>query len=250
MPGVDDGVATLGEARHALHSFLEAGVEELVVTPHVAASRGVGDADGQDGAWAALQTLVAEELPGLRLHRGAEVRLDTPRPDLEDPRLRLAGGPAVLVEFDAFTVPPGSDRVLAGLREQGLRAILAHPERYAGLDGEPALVASWRAAGAVLQVNAGSITGRYGEAPRQRAKQLLSAGAAGIIASDFHGRGSPNVEEARVVLEAVGAGEAFRLLTQVNPLRLLRGEPLLPVPPVVWRRGLWHRVRSWLSTRS
>jgi protein-tyrosine phosphatase len=71
----------------------------------------------------------------MAVHRGAEVALDTPDPDLSDDRVRLAGTRFVLVEFAYMTVPPNAGSVLRRIRDAGWVPVLAHPERYTRLGG-------------------------------------------------------------------------------------------------------------------
>lgn len=253
MPGVDDGARDETDARVALAELAEQGVERIVTTPHLPASATEADGGARvlerlDEGWRRLEEVAAGDFPRLELGRGVELRLDVPRPDVGDPRLRLAGGPAVLVEFSGFRVPHESVAPFAHLAERGWTPVLAHPERYAGLAERPELAEAWREAGARLQVNGPSLLGRFGERAEALAWRLLAEGRADCLASDHHARGAPEVEAARRrVVEAGGEEAADRLMVE-NPARILAGEDPLPVPPV--RRepaGLWERVRSWLG---
>lgn len=248
MPGVDDGAASDEEARDALAAFAAQGFTAVVATPHHRASTADTPASLEtrlarlDEAWARLTALRDAEFPDLRLERGVEVALDVLRPVLDDPRLRLAGTKAVLVEFASMTVPPNSTTVLFDLAMAGLRPILAHPERYPGLDAEAAQAAEWRRVGAALQVNAGSLLGKYGEGPKRLSWALVRNGWADYIASDFHARGTLHTAAAVAALEAAGGAEQARLLTVVNPGRLLEGKGPLPVPPLARPASRWRRI--------
>jgi protein-tyrosine phosphatase len=228
LPGVDDGASDEDEARVALASLRAEGVAALVVTPHFEAGLQLRPAelaarfDALDAAWARFGPLAAAA--GLPVARGVELRLDLARPDLSDPRLRLAGGRFVLCEFPYFTVPPRSERVLAGVRGDGWYPIVAHPERYSGLDEDPEVIDRWLEAGALLQVNGGSLLGRYGETARRTAEELLESGCVRYVASDYHARGSPRIREWLEALVARVGPDDARLLTRTNPARLLRGE--------------------------
>jgi len=233
IPGVDDGAQDAAEARLALATLARDGVSALVATPHVELSLTGREAlasrlDEIDAAWLVLESCAQGS--GVVVQRGAEVRLGEADPDLSDPRLRLAGGRFVLVEFAFFTVPPRSERVLASIVRRGLLPIVAHPERYSGLDPGLEVVESWRAAGALLQVNGGSLLGRYGTAPARSAAALLARGWVDYLASDYHARGAPRIRETREYLEMHGGQEQSELLTRVNPARLLRDEKPLAVP--------------------
>jgi protein-tyrosine phosphatase len=248
VPGVDDGAADLDEARAALALFREQGVTEAVCTPHFsgAATRRPEELEralaALDAGWEALSGIAEAELP---LHRGAEVMLDTPEPDLTDPRLRLAGTRFVLIEFPFMNVPPGAAEALFALKMAGWHPVLAHPERYANARDDLADAAEWRRVGALLQVNGGSLLGRYGPRAEKLAWGLLGAGAADYLSSDYHARGGCHAGPARDALEERGAAEQAALLTEENPRRLLRGEAPLPVPPVRGRRPslLWRILR-------
>jgi protein-tyrosine phosphatase len=235
IPGVDDGAQDESDTGAALDAMYAEGVSSLIATPHIELgllARGGMDfrLETLDAGWAVLARRA--ERSCIRVYRGAELRLDTPTPDLSDARLRLAGGPFVLVEFPYFIVPPRSPRIMAWLVAQGWHPVLAHPERYAGVDGGLEVVAEWRDAGARLQLNGGSLLGRYGETARRLAAILLAHGWVDYLSSDYHARGAPRIAEYRDVLTSNGGRAQADLLMQTNPRRILSGEPPLAVPPL------------------
>jgi protein-tyrosine phosphatase len=252
MPGVDDGATDRAEAEDALRALAEQGVAHVIATPHVegsltlrpdALSHRLGELDD---AWATLQA-VARVVPQLQVYRGAEVMLDTPEPDLSDERLRLAGGRFALIEYPFMTVPPHSTNALANIMDAGFVPIVAHPERYAGIAPGSRLPEEWCGAGALLQVNAGSITGRYGPQARQNVLDLLGRGLVHFVCSDFHARGRPYLRRARAALAEMGGSEHAELLMGGNPRRLLEGQQPLRVPPLRTRHGVLNRLRQWLG---
>lgn len=252
VPGVDDGSRTLDEALDGIRSLVASGVGRIVTTPHLDGSLTQDRAlfaermEEMEEAWGPLKEKVEEEFPGLDFLRSHEVMLDIPDPDLSDPRLHLGDTDSVLVEWPGLQVPPGSVPVLERMVAAGIRPIIAHPERYRGLDRDSAYPGEWKNAGALLQVNYGSILGRYGETPRRRAFTLLERGWVDLMASDFHGRPrlSPCLTEAREVLGKLGGGPQFGLLAGGNPTRVLRGEDPLPVPPLPLKPGVFQRLRE------
>jgi protein-tyrosine phosphatase len=253
IPGVDDGARDEAESVHALRSMIDQGVACLVATPHVDGSLTMRPEALQqrlaeiDEGWAILQAVQRKYFADLVMHRGAEVMLDTPDPDLSDPRLRLAGGSFVLVEYPFMIVPPCSTGVIRGIVGSGLTPIVAHPERYHDMTPRSTLPAQWRAAGALLQVNAGSLTGRYGPHARQNALALLEHGLADFVCSDFHARGRPSLKGARALLLEMNGTEQSELLTRINPRRMLAGEQPAPVPPLRQQAGMMRRFKRWLQ---
>ena len=252
IPGVDDGATDEAEAASALRAFLAHNTRQIIATPHVNGSltlrrEAIEERLAEiDAGWARLQAVAREHAPEMEIHRGAEIMLDTPEPDLSDDRLRLAGTHFALCEYPFMTVPPNSTGVLNRLLDAGVTPIIAHPERYVGVDTKCTLPLRWRAAGALLQVNAGSLTGRYGEQARYNAFALLENALADYICSDFHSRGRPSSSGAAKLITEAGGSEQLQLLTQVNPSRLLQGELPLPVSPVKLRMGVKDRLRRWM----
>ncbi len=252
MPAVDDGAGDISESRAGLETLRNQGIREVITTPHLRGSLTLRPRDLAgflgilDEAWESLVTLAAEEFPDLRVERGVELMLDVPNPKLDDPRLRLAGTSYVLVEFPAFTVPPHSTLAIRDLRQNGWTPIIAHPERYSNMPGSYDLVADWRDAGALIQVNSGSILGYYGPAAKRLAWTILEAGYVDYLSSDYHSRGKCAVAECAVLMKSKGGVALHRSLTDTNPRRLLRDEGPLPVPS--FETGVspfWRRVLPW-----
>ena len=247
LPAVDDGAQSLEESETAVSAFVEHGVGGFVVTPHLDAELTLRTEELQlrlaefDKAWDALRKLCANKFQSVSVFRAVELQLDVPEPDLGDARVRIDGGRFFLVEFPFMTVPPQSARVLKQLTT-AYKPILAHPERYRGIN-DVRLAGEWREAGALLQVNGGSLLGRYGPAARQLAFQLLEQGWADFICSDYHARGDPLVRDYERLLIESGGEEQANTLLRTNPARILAGEDALPVMPFRARpRSVWDRL--------
>ncbi len=250
IPAVDDGAADLVQSIAALRSFASQGATTCITTPHFdgsltksphALAKRLGEFDA---GWEHLQAAHAAT-PGLpAIARGVELMLDVPDPDLSDPRVRLAGGPFVLCEFPSMQLPPNCEWALHNLRRQGWRPIIAHPERYRNHDARLTALSRCRAAGALMQVNAGSLLGQHGERAATVARLLLAQGWVDYLASDHHARGEPATARAVQALTEAGATMQAHRLTVENPGRILTGEGPLPVPPVetLPTRSFWSRL--------
>ncbi|MGD8362085.1 MAG: hypothetical protein PVJ04_11725 [Gemmatimonadota bacterium] len=257
VPGVDDGARTLEEALEGVGRLWDAGVRKIVTTPHLDGSltQTPSELDLRleeiDAGWLGLAKASRQAFPGLELLRGHEVMLDVPDPILTDPRVWLGGTSHVLVEWPRLQVPPATTLVLSRLLDQGVKIVLAHPERYRGFDPELNLAGEWRKLGALLQVNYGSLLGRYGDAPRKRAVTFLERGWVDLFSTDFHGR--PHlplyIEEAGEAMEALGGSEQFDILARWNPARLLEGGELLPAAPLAAKPGLREKVLNFFKRK-
>lgn len=255
VPGVDDGARDVSAVLDSVERFTRASVRRILTTPHIEGSLTHDAARLEErlrtvtDAWTLAQRAIQEGFPEVEFMRGHEVLLDVPEVDFTDPRIRLAGTRFVLVEWPRLQLPPGTVRVLARIREQGWRPVVAHPERYAGMGQAIGMAAQWREVGARLQVNFGSLVGRYGSAAQSTAHRLLRRGWVDYLASDFHGhpRLKLHVDEASEALEALGADEALTYLYRTNPARLLADQDPLPVPLLPSERGLWARLKGLIE---
>lgn len=290
LPGVDDGARDLEEALEALRTLSSEGVERVLATPHFRGSllerpqRAAARLDRFDAAYEML--LDAARARGLEIgiERAVEFKLDAPEIDLSDDRLRIAGTRFALVEFASFQLPPFAGNQLRAVLDAGWIPVLAHPERYFGVERALDRVREWVEAGVLLQVNLRSLAGGYGPGARKVAEELLAAGRVCCVASDYHCRDEPGWAAAVPRLEAAelvesdedvdgepaGAGDApgddtrsdeasggtgraggraldgARALMYRNPGRLLADEVPVPVPPLVIGTEPGGGRRRWL----
>lgn len=248
IPGVDDGAQSIDDSREGIAAFIADGVTTFVATPHFEGGLTLQSAQLRerlaaiDEGWDALSALCRQEFPQVQVLRAVELLLDVPEPDLSDPRVRINGSRFFLMEFPYMMVPPQSARVIGVLSGRGYTPIIAHPERYQGIASID-MAGSWKEAGALLQVNAGSLLGRYGTQARKHAFDLLQRGWADFICSDYHARGAPMIAKCYELLVAEGAEEQARTLMAINPARMLASEQPLPAAPLREpRRTMWQRV--------
>jgi protein-tyrosine phosphatase len=225
VPGVDDGARQVSDVLESVERMRGEGIGRILTTAAAGA--------------------IAEAYPEIEYLRGHEVLIDLPEPDLSDPRMRLAGTSFVLIEWPRLAIPPGTGRVIRWIRDQGYRPVVAHPERYSNILRQPDMVRSWRDAGAFLQVNYGSLVGRYGSEARDMAFRLLETELVDYLASDFHGKSSLKIycAEAHEALRRRAPAGLLDTLTRVNPSRLLDGLDPLPAAPLPQASKILERLR-------
>ena len=252
VPAVDDGAESLETAIDSLRTFRDSGVVRVVTTPHLDA-RDVGTSRHAriEFAFRALEKAVAEAVPDVELELAYEIRIDDPEIDLSDRELGLSGGGAILVEFSRLALPAYSGRMLEVVREQEWIPVLAHPERYSGLEVSYETITRWRAMGALMCVNVGSLFGEYGREPQRVARRMLVDGLVDLLGSDHHARPhrSTLLRRGYDLLAEEGDPrfmEAARLLAETNPRAVLEGAPIVPVPPLELPSGWFDRVRRKL----
>ena len=243
LPGVDDGSRTVEQSVRVLREFAAKGITDVVCTPHLLASNLAGGwPEKYEDAWTRLTAAVP---PGVHLHRGAEVMLDRPIPPVaRERKMTLAGSRYLLVEFTRMVPAEIVTRALAEVIRLDLVPILAHPERYSSCSNST--VSTWRELGSVIQVDATTMTlaRRRGD----RARSLVLAGLADILAADNHGD-DRNVATAHAWLCEHGGEEQATLLLETNPRAILDDVSTYEVDPLKTRKSLWGAVTGMFRSK-
>ena len=154
----------------------------------------------------------------------------------------------ILVELPMHFLPQYADDFWYELRLKGVVPILAHPERYPELMAKTEKLLKWRKEGLLLQCNAGSFAGRFGEAAQRAAKLLLKNHLVDFIGSDAHravGRDTDMREGVQVIRELAGEAECRRICEE-NPERLIAGERIEVEETLEIvrekKKGFWSRL--------
>ena len=115
----------------------------------------------------------------------------------------------------------------------GYQPLVAHPERYDYIQEDPELVNAWKRMGCLFQVNRGSLTGRFGNGPRQMGMELVERGFAAVVASDAHSPAvrTPWMKDVWELLTREVSPIAAEYLLLRNPRSIIRNEQLPPAEP-------------------
>jgi protein-tyrosine phosphatase len=251
IPGIDDGPATMADSLALARAAVQAGTRTAVATPHIDHHWEVSPEQvhaGVEAVRAALEEedIALEVLPGGEVSVGRLVDLS----DEDRAALRLGGGPYLLVESPHTPAAGDFDRFLEQLLQGGERMLLAHPERCPSFQRRPERLRRLVDAGALCSITAASLSGRFGNAVRDFAFDLLRDGMVHDVSSDSHdaNRRSPALGEPfREAEELLPGVEGLRdWLTEAAPRAILEGDPL-PEPPELPRarpaRRPWRLLR-------
>ena len=216
----------------------ESGITDVVATPHCNIPGEVENFVSMDlyTDYLKLQKEAERAEIPVRLHRGMEVYTTPELPQLIRERKvwSLGGTRYLLMEFAFNEDPAFCDEMLRTLRKMGVRPVVAHPERYFFVQDDPQIAYEWCVGGSALQVNKGSLLGRFGEGPERTARLLVSHGLAACVASDAHSdyQRSTYMGDVNRMLAADYGEELRDLLMDLNPARILRNETLLGFQPI------------------
>jgi protein-tyrosine phosphatase len=159
-----------------------------------------------------------------------------------------------LLEPPHHVAPPRLTETVFELLAANYVPVITHPERLSWIEDHYATFIEMARQGAWLQVTAGSLTGRFGDAARYWSERLLDEGWVHILATDSHGvdRRPPLLAEGRQAAERwVGAEEAVHLVT-TRPQGILDNTlpgQLPPLPAIATAPALssrWTLLKQWL----
>lgn len=227
LPEVDDGAKTWEIAVEMCRVAATDGIDHIVAAPH-ANTKYVYDREQHEERLSRLRTLVAGALQfslGCDFHLSYENIQDA----LKNPaRYSIGSTQYLLVEFSDFSLPPNSGELLFQLMGAGLIPVITHPERNPILQRRPELVLKWASMGAVVQVTANSLTGRWGPTARKVAEFLARNRAVHVLATDAHDarKRPPILSEARGEIFRLLGKDAAQAMVEDNPRAIISGEPI------------------------
>ena len=233
LPGVDDGAMNIEESLEMAAMAAESGVDYIVATPHCNIP-GVYDnywGPSMKESLVKLRRAVNEcDIP-IRIVAGMEIFVTPELPDLfrKKKLLTLNGTRYFLTEFDFSEDMQECDKVLKECKSLGFIPVIAHPERYYFIQEYPEYVFEWLKQGYGIQVNKGSILGRFGRAARRTADTLLEQGMISCVASDAHSsyQRTPFMGEIYDYLMEENGPAYTQVLLENNPKRILAGKELV-----------------------
>jgi len=193
LPGVDDGAQTFNDALQCLQAMQALGYTGVTLTPHIYPEVFDNDEGDLRQTFADFQRQIAQALPDFGLELGAEYFCcDSFRRRMHNAPSSLlstgSDGRTILIEFSSHASLHEAGLYVHDLMHHNLRPMLAHVERYPFLHDEAGLeqLQQWRSQGVLVQVNAGSLAGQYGQGVKTAATLICSRQMVDAIGTDLH----------------------------------------------------------------
>ncbi len=228
LPGVDDGADSMETSLEMFRMAEADGISQMILTPHNKPWHTNLDHTEMRARVDRLQKRLQQEGLGIKLYTGSELYYRGGLTEELDQGAveTLADSQYVLVEFDP---PADYDYIRNGiyaLLSGGYCPIAAHVERYRNVCCKINRIAELTDMGCFMQVNAGSIMGKYGSGTKFLTRKLLKEDLVHFIATDAHDlyKRNPCLSQcAQYIGKKYGESSAKRLFYD-NPMCVLRGE--------------------------
>ena len=230
LPGMDDGSGNFSDSIEMAQLAAASGTRAIVVTPHCNVPNLF------ENYWSAkMQTVFdrlqkevdARKIP-ITFLPGQEIFLASDFLKLikQGKLIPINHSRYLLVELSAYENASVALRKLQKIIAEGYVPIVAHPERYDFVHEHGDMIYRMKEMGCLIQINKGSLKGRFGYNAMKSAFDILENYDADFIASDGHSQYSrtPYLADAyEIVSERFSSDYADFLLID-NPGKVLRNE--------------------------
>lgn len=229
LPVLDDGAKSFAQSLNMLKIAHENNVTRIIATPHYKEHRMVHSVDTIDARMRQLREAVAESgMKEIKIYRGTEIYYHRNVVELLNNQVisTLADTSYVLVEFSPKDEYSYIRSGLYELLSAGYRPVIAHIERYESIMRKMERVEELIRMGCYVQVNSGSIMGKFGFHTKLDTGKLLKHHLVHFVASDAHNdvNRAPLLDKcARKLSRKIGDGYVERIFYG-NAKKLLNNE--------------------------
>jgi protein-tyrosine phosphatase len=234
LPEIDDGSQSWEQTMNMVRQAVDDGIKEVAVTHHVLSNLAYEREPEIIAKLAELRERIARENLDLQLHLGSEIYAQADMELSHTMSTYNNNGKYFLVEFPMQGIPRFVADRFFDLIMEGMVPIIAHPERNMGVIRNPDRAFEFVQRGALLQMNAGSITGRHGPQVKDTATILLNSNLIHLVGSDGHNTRSRPIKM-RSAYEFIanewGEHRALQLFNE-NSRKVLAGHVLEPPDPL------------------
>jgi protein-tyrosine phosphatase len=249
LPYIDDGADDWDSSLTMLKNAEEEGIIAIVATPHILHNNDFKIEPKIISTHKELCQRAKDAGLKIKIYLGCEIYA---QPDtLIDHQISTinSNNKYFLIEFPMNSIPQFVPDQFFNFIVNEKIPIVAHPERNLGFQKRPQLVYEYVQRGALMQINEGSLRGRYGEMAELLAYKMIENNLAHFVASDGHKPNSRTVtlaESYNIITEKYGKAIANQLF-YANPVKAIKGEPIQTNTPVPIEGALKPGFWQWMT---
>ncbi len=231
--GCDDGAEDLETAVEMIRTARKSGTAGIAATPHCNVPGSFQNRwnDDMNAKILNLRNELKKRNIDIKIYAGQEIFCTDEALELlkSDNLITLNFSRYPLVEFGFYEKAESVYEKLKRLAAEGYVPVIAHPERYAFVSEDENAAVSLKNTGSLLQLNKGSLEGRFGKEAFEAAHGIVERGLADVVASDAHSpyMRTPDMSAAHEIICENYSYDYARLLLDINPARILNNRETL-----------------------
>ncbi len=187
IPGIDDGAQTIEDSIKLIKELHGMGFRKLITTPHIMSDYYKNTPQNINEGLAQVREAVKNEGLDMEINAAAEYYLDEQfMAKIKSPDVLTFGGKYLLFETSYINKPENLNGAIFAIQSLGLKAVMAHPERYPYFYEDFDEYKKLHDRGVYLQINTNSLTGYYSPAARMIAMKMIDQNLVDFIGTDCH----------------------------------------------------------------
>ena len=190
IPNLDDGSKSVEMSINMIKEAYNQGITDIINTVHYQHPKMENKNTSYDFIIDKInefQKIADNHNIQIKIHAASEVFFKFNLTEiLDNPITTFGNGKYMLIEFQRLSFPKGYEDEIFKLQLKGIIPIIAHPERYRGIQTDINLAKKWIDKGYLIQIDCASIIGRFGKETQKTAIDLLENGYCHLIGSDAH----------------------------------------------------------------
>lgn len=245
---IDDGAVSLEEAKKICEISAEQGISHIVATPHFILEELEQQIEELQGKIRVLNKWCKDNNLALEILMGCESYIHPllPKYISEKKVPTINNSKYLLIEFPMDEMPIYTEEILYQLMLKGIIPIIAHPERYLYIRKNPQRLFKLVEKGALVQCNAGSFLGYFGESIKKCSISLLKHNLVHVIGSDSHshiprGRG-PCIDKTIEELVTLGFQDDLERIIK-NSINIIENKDVQYMEPIPYEVN--KKKKSW-----
>lgn len=236
--GVDDGAKSIEVSKNMCRLSAEQGVDVICATPHFIPEEHEFDVELVRNRLQEINDYCRENDINTEVVSGCEcyVHPDIPKYIEEGKIPTINDGKYLLIEFPMQDMPHYINDVIYKTLLKGIIPIIAHPERYSYMRKNPKLLYELVEKGCLVQCNAGSFLGDFGDSVKRMAFSFLKHNLIHLIGSDAHTdsptRRGPCMKEAIAAIDEFSEKHVDTDFFRDNGLRVVNNQDIKYIEPI------------------
>ena len=252
IPNLDDGSKSIEMSLNMLKEAQKQGITDVINTVHYQHPK----MENKNTSYnfiideiKKLQDVIDDNNINIKLHAASEVFFKFNLTEiLDNPITTFGNGKYMLIEFQRLHFPQGYEDELFKLQLKNIIPIIAHPERYRGIQQDINLAEKCIERGYLIQIDCASIIGGFGKKTKEVAIKLLQNGLCHFIGSDSHNDKKRNfcLEQALLETEKY-IGSESTLIIKDNSKKILNGKDPLNYSVNINKKSIFTKIQSFFK---